>query len=485
MTTRADIAAKAAAVLDSVPAPLHVPEILTAASYQLDTPANREWLAKTSGIAYTICYVVPQMIFKNPLKFLDEAGEEHPEISKAWQAQGAGNLWASVMSADTIHGWALPTQTKVNPLFNLGQTERWKVLSTPHVVSVDRDAEGNITCYYVDYYINDPAMVAEIPTNGSAIEIVFEVVPGDNDMPSLHVESNAQDNHFGVSVVTKSWSHLIFLEWAAYLTILFDCYLKPLLVMPFPQGTKPDQMDSVAADLSDIPFRQILGAIEGPDGKSPLPQYVQPSADSKFGEHIDAQLRMVATDAGLPVRFLTGDPKGALAAASEDGLDLQNKLETKFQPFAPFIHFWCEMVGIIPEGQRYAIQPDIELRMSDKDKKEIELLDLQKVQHFAQFMKLNEIREYFDASGDVPPLAKEEGGDLVPNQAILGILQQMGEIAALLGAQQQQLAALASAPPKPRGRGKKQQQPAALQENTQSPANVDAAGENPNQNTEE
>jgi hypothetical protein len=384
---------------------LHVPKILQDDLRQQDSASNRDWLVKHSGFAYKICVAVPHMVFKNAPKFLNAKGEEDKSKRAKWDRLNGSQLWQDLAIEDRKHGWAIANEIKLNPMFsyNLGQRARMEVFSTPHVRSVLRNEDGDITQYNVEYVLDNGEVGIE---SGLATPVNFPIAAP----AAFHVESIRQKNHFGISVLTKCWSHIIFAEWVSYLTIYVDCYMKPMLFFPFPPNTPSSVKDEVKTQLEQLPLLKALTGEVATQGNTVFkPEWISAAMETKFQEHLQVELSMIAADAEMPQRFLVGDPKGALAASAEDGLSVQEYLESVFKLYEPFIRFWCTRNGILKEGEGITLKPDIEMRMSELDKKQLELIELQKIYFLKEIATINEMRE----KHDLPPLSKEEGGDTI------------------------------------------------------------------------
>jgi hypothetical protein len=410
--------------LDEIPSPLHVPDILLDATRQKNSPSNRAWLVDHCGIAFKICVAVPHLLFKRPPLFLKpdakgkkvQQAEEEEGASDRWNRAKGNELWSNTVEKDRTHGWCLRKEVRANPMFSYfrGEQSFYELFSSPEVVGLQRDANGDILSYHVRYTVPE----CDVMTEAS------QVLPIDTWLSAADVKHTAsiwRRHRLGVSLLTKCWSHVIFAEWISYLTVLFDCYLKPILAFPFPHGTSDTDKDTVAEETNDLPIRKFLGVEEKPDGSVNMPEYLQPSAETKFQEHLDNELRMVAADAEMPLRFLVGDPEGALSAASEDGLAVQDYLESTFKLYEPDIRLWCEEKGIIPKGWQGEIKPRIELRLSDEDKKKLELMEMQKIEYWAQIATVDEIRKMFGLTA----LPDGETGETVPNMSILKASQAM------------------------------------------------------------
>jgi hypothetical protein len=366
--------------------PLHVPLILQDEKRQKDTPGNRDWLCKHSGFAYKICIAVPNMILKNPPKFLNEKGEEQKDRRAKWEKLDGSHLWKELMKEDLKHGWAIGDETKLNPVisYNLGKQSGYKVYSSPHVLQVARDEDGDITSYDIEFDLED----GEVPTKTTQSHIKFTLSAPE----VLHVESNPQVNHLGISKLSKCWSHIIFAEWVSYLTVYVDCYMKPLLFFPMPPNTPSSTKDALQTQIEQLPLLKALTGEFGPDNQSYKPEWIASAMETKFQEHLQLELAMIAADAELPQRFLVGTQEGATASSVEDAKGVQEALEAIFKLFEPYIRYWCERNGILKAEETIQIKPDVEVRMSEKDQAEIDQMNAQRAVILTKIISINEAR---------------------------------------------------------------------------------------------
>jgi hypothetical protein len=343
------------------------------------------------------------MILKNPPKFLNNKGEEQPLIQQKWERADASHLWKELMKEDRKHGWAIADETKLNSKISyyLGKSAGNLVYSAPQIISVKRDANGDITAYNIDYQLPQ----GETQTETFEATIRF-TLPAEK---AFHVESNPQKNHLGISVLSKCWSHIIFAEWISYLTVYVDCYMKPLLFFPMPPNTPDATKDEVKEQIEQLPLLKALTGEFDAAGQSYKPEWISSAMETKFAEHLDVELRLIATDAEMPQRFLVGDPKGALASAAEDGIAVQEYLESVFKLYEPYIRYWCERQGILKQNEEITIKPQVDLRMSEKDAKELELIQAQRAQLMTTFSTINEVRKPFH----LKDLAPADGGDII------------------------------------------------------------------------
>jgi hypothetical protein len=242
-----------------------------------------------------------------------------------------------------------------------------------------------------------------------------------------HTEDIPQDNHMGIGVLPMTWSDIILTEYAEYQMLLFDSYLSsPMLAFPVASGTDADDKTDLANEMDDIPNRKVLAVEENGMGVATMPQYIQLQAQNTFAEHLDAMHTILAVDAQCPKRFLVGDPKGAVESGFSDSMAVKDWLESIFGDFLKKIKAWCVREGILPAGSDVTIVPDIELAISDKDKKEMELIEMQKIQPLCQIAKLNEIRQKFslpDLTGD-----EAELGNVIPNMALMQAVEKLDAI---------------------------------------------------------
>jgi hypothetical protein len=380
--------------------PLHVPLLLQDPDRQKDTPSNRDWLCKHSGFAYKVCVAVPNMIFKNPPKFLNEKGEEQKDRVAKWKKADASHLWKQLVQEDLKHGWAIADATRLNPRisYNRGQSAGHKVYSSPQVLEIARDADGDIVTYFIEFDLED----GEVPTRTTQSHIKFELAAP----VVFHVESNPQQNHLGISKLSKCWSHIIFAEWIAYLTVYVDCYMKPLLFFPMPPNTPDATKDSIQSQIEALPLLKALTGEFGPEGQSYKPEWIASAMETKFQEHLQVQLAMIASDAELPQRFLVGTQEGATASSVEDAKAVQESLESIFMLYEPYIRYWCEQNKIIAPGEPITIEPDVEVRVSEKDQAEIDQMNAQRAVILTKIITINEARAILK----MPPT---EGGDEV------------------------------------------------------------------------
>lgn len=393
--------------MESIPAPIAIPPILEDSGRHSDSAANREWMSEKSGFAYKICKAIPNMIMKNQLKFMSPDGTELQDIQARWIASDGNRIWNELMIADRTHGWAIAAETKLDPAFsyNLGKLSTFEVFSASTVPEVERKGD-DIIRYFVDYDRNDYSTNSNTKTRNNVGPRSF--VLGYDEV--LHVESIHKKNHLGVSILSKAWHHILFAEWVSYLTVIFDAYLKPILLWPFPSEAKDSEISAVADKLKDAPIVKMLGVRESTSGSITWPQYVQSSADGQsFESHLQIQLNLIAADAEIPARLLVGSQEGALSSSKEDKLAIQDYLESTFRLYEPFIRYWCEQQGILPRNAAVKILPDISLSMTDEDKKKLELLELEKTKYLERFSTINEMRE----RNNLPAIAVEAGGKIL------------------------------------------------------------------------
>ncbi|KKN27837.1 hypothetical protein LCGC14_0860580, partial [marine sediment metagenome] len=97
------------------------------------------------------------------------------------------------------------------------------------------------------------------------------------------------------------------------------------------------ELNSLHHAVRNLNNRRYMILKTGAEGNPPDMKFLGSTSPVDFSTDLETCLKVIAGASGFPVRYLIGDPKGALSAAGEDTIAVWENLKSIFGEYKDFI----------------------------------------------------------------------------------------------------------------------------------------------------
>lgn len=377
---------------------VHTHAIIRNRWFFADDKTHRHFMALHHEFQHANIYKVARVLTDEPPRFIraehadDPMPEEDEAIAQFWNDNRLTDMLYQFIVQDRIHGWALyyPFNRKLLPPYYTGPP--WQVYSALEVVE-NKDKRNKLAANHPTAWKRhiDGLEEADI----SITQCVFW-----NSAQTIDWE--------GIPEGLQIWDDLVDYTFIKESLKGFDQRLgNGFLVMPIDQAATPTEETNIKNAIRNV--RTEMGITVRQNKDNPLkPEWLTPQPGSDFVEHLSKYEEMFAAGMGFPLRWLKGDPHGAVESGQTDSFQVQVHLRQIFKRYIPFIKAVLKFHKIITTESEIDVLPGLGLEHSEMEKAQLDELRTSTIAQ-KDWLTDNEKR----ALDGMPPA---EGGDELPAQ---------------------------------------------------------------------
>ena len=302
----------------------YIPSILKMAAVDYSKPEHRLKRIDEDPIAGNIVLKTAELITSRPPIFLDKNDNELDKTRDTWEDNQYNILLKEVIESTRTHGY-IALESLKEP-----QNDRtWIVHDSSDIQAIK----------YRDLKIESYRILARLE-GGRETSIVHapvqrELLPG----KVIHYYVGRYTRSLqGLAIIKRCWHALvrfteIFESMAMYDSRIGNGIL--LIIVDPEQYTQ--ELDSLHKAVRNLNNRRYMILKTGAEGNPPDMKFLGSTSPVDFSTDLESCLKIVAGASGFPVRYLIGDPKGALSAAGEDTIAVWENLKSIFGEYKDFI----------------------------------------------------------------------------------------------------------------------------------------------------
>jgi len=303
---------------------VYVPSLLKMAAVDYSKPEHRVARLDEDPIAGNLVLKTAELITARPPIFLDENDNELEETRNTWEDNQYNELLKEAIESTRTHGYIALEPLK-KPINDRG----WII----------HDSSDIQTIRYRDLKI-ELYRILPIIEGGTETSIIDSPVQRDL-LPKevIHYYVGRYDRSLqGLGIIKRCWHALvrfteIFESMAMYDSRIGNGILL-IIVDPEQYTSELNSLHNAVRNLND---RRYMILKTGAEGNPPDMKFLGSTSPVDFSTDLETCLKVIAGASGFPVRYLIGDPKGALSAAGEDTIAVWENLKSIFGEYKDFI----------------------------------------------------------------------------------------------------------------------------------------------------
>lgn len=303
---------------------VYVPSLLKMAAVDYSLPEHRMARLDEDPIAGNLVLKTAELITARPPIFLDKNDNELDETRNTWEDNQYNNLLKEVIESTRTHGY-IALEVLKKPI----NDRTWIVHDSSDIKTIKyRDLE--IELYRI------------LPRIEGGTETSIIDAPKQRDLlpeAVIHYYVGRYDRSLqGLGIIKRCWHALvrfteIFESMAMYDSRIGNGIL--LIIVDPEQYTQ--ELNSLHSAVRNLNNRRYMILKTGAEGNPPDMKFLGSTAPIDFSTDLETCLKIIAGASGFPVRYLIGDPKGALSAAGEDTIAVWENLKSIFGEYKDFI----------------------------------------------------------------------------------------------------------------------------------------------------
>jgi len=303
---------------------VYVPSLLKMGAVNYSLPEHRMARLDEDPIAGNLVLKTAELITARPPIFLDENDNELDETRNTWEDKQYNNLLKEVIESTRTHGYIA-----LEPLKKPINDRAWIVHDSSDIKTI-KYKELEIESYKILPRVEGGIETSIVDTPKERILEPKEVI---------HYYVGRYDRSLqGLGIIKRCWHALvrfteIFESMAMYDSRIGNGIL--LIIVDPEQYTK--ELTSLHSAVKNLNNRRYMILKTGVEGNPPDMKFLGSTSPVDFSTDLETCLKVIAGASGFPVRYLIGDPKGALSAAGEDTIAVWENLKSIFGEYKDFI----------------------------------------------------------------------------------------------------------------------------------------------------
>ena len=303
---------------------VYTPSLLKMGAVNYSNWEHREARIDEDPIAGNLVLKTAELITARPPIFLDKNDNELDKTRDTWEDERYNVLLKEVIESTRTHGYIA-----LEPLKKPINDRAWIVHDSSDIKTI-KYRELEIESYKI------------LPRINGGIETSIVDTPKERDLlpeDVIHYYVGRYDRSLqGLAIIRRCWHSLvrfteIFESMAMYDSRIGNGIL--LIVVDPEQYTS--ELDSLHKAVRNLNNRRYMILKTGADQNPPDMKFLGSTSPIDFSTDLETCLKVVAGASGFPVRYLIGDPKGALSAAGEDTIAVWENLKSIFGEYKDFI----------------------------------------------------------------------------------------------------------------------------------------------------
>ena len=302
----------------------YIPSLLKMAAVDYSNPKHRTARIDEDPIAGNLVLKTAELITARPPIFLDKNDNELDKTRDDWEDNQYNNLLKETIESTRTHGY-IALESLKEP-----QNDRTWII---------HDSSDIQTIKYKDLKI-ESYKILPILEGGAETSIIQAAVQRDLSPDKvIHYYVGRYDRSLqGLAIIKRCWHALvrfteIFESMAMYDSRIGNGVL--LIIVDPEQYTQ--ELNSLHTAVRNLNDRRYMILKTGAEGNPPDMKFLGSTSPVDFSTDLETCLKVIAGASGFPVRYLIGDPKGALSAAGEDTIAVWENLKSIFGEYKDFI----------------------------------------------------------------------------------------------------------------------------------------------------
>lgn len=286
---------------------------------------HREEMVEENAVAKNLVVKTANLITQHPPKFYDKKDRELKKIREAWEKKGYNDLLNDVIQATRTHGYCVTEW--LNKEFD---GRNFMVHDSKDVDAIFYDSEMGIEKYQILETIRGLPETAGI-TAGYQRYLYSEDV--------IHYYVGKFDRSLqGLSVLKPIWQDLVKFGEIKNSMSDYDARIgNGILTVAIPENSWVAYKNKIEQQLSEATNRGFVVLPKTAETSADMNYLGATGTKTDFTKHLTFLLKIISSSSGFPVRYLIGNPEGALQAAKEDTRLIYNNLKSIFKEYVPYI----------------------------------------------------------------------------------------------------------------------------------------------------
>jgi len=302
----------------------YIPSLLKMAAVDYSNPEHRVMRLDEDPIAGNLVLKTAELITARTPIFLDENDNELDETENTWEDNQYNILLKEAIESTRTHGYIALEPLKT-PIDDRG----WIIHDSSDIQKIKyKDLK-------IESYTILPILEGGIETSIVHAPVTRELSPED----VIHYYVGRYNRSLqGLGIIRRCWHALvrfteIFESMAMYDSRIGNGIL--LIIVDPEQYTQ--ELNSLHTAVRNLNNRRYMILKTSAEGNPPDMKFLGSTAPIDFSTDLETCLKIIAGASGFPVRYLIGDPKGALSAAGEDTIAVWENLKSIFGEYKDFI----------------------------------------------------------------------------------------------------------------------------------------------------
>ncbi|BDI54852.1 MAG: portal protein [Lokiarchaeia virus VerdaV1] len=303
---------------------VYMPSLLKMAAVDYKKPEHRVARLDEDPIAGNLVLKTAELITSRTPIFLDKSNNELDKTMETWEDNLYNRLFKEAIESTRTHGY-IACEVNKKPVGD----RTWIIHDSLDIQKIK----------YSDLKIESYTILPKL--EGGAETSIIDAPKARILKPDkvIHYYVGKYDRSLqGLAIMKRCWHALvrfteIFESMAMYDSRIGNGIL--LIIVDPEQYTQ--ELNSLHNAVRNLNNRRYIILKTGVDQKPPDAKFLGSNSPVDFSTDLETCLKVIAGASGFPVRYLIGDPKGALSAAGEDTIAVWENLKSIFGEYKDFI----------------------------------------------------------------------------------------------------------------------------------------------------
>jgi len=302
----------------------YIPSLLKMGAVDYSKPEHRVARLDEDPIAGNLVLKTAELITARPPIFLDENDNELDETRNTWEDNQYNKLLKEGIESTRTHGYIV-----LEPLKKPIDDRAWIIHDSSDIQKI-RYKDLKIESYTIL-----PKLEGGIETSIVSAPVTRELSPEE----IIHYYVGRYDRSLqGLGIIRRCWHALVRFTEIFESMAMYDSRIGNgiLLIIVDPEQYTAE-LNSLHTAVRNLNNRRYMILKTSAEGNPPDMKFLGSTAPIDFSTDLETCLKIIAGASGFPVRYLIGDPKGALSAAGEDTIAVWENLKSIFGEYKDFI----------------------------------------------------------------------------------------------------------------------------------------------------
>ena len=303
---------------------IYVPSLLKMGAVNYSNWEHRVARVDEDPIAGNLVLKTAELITARPPLFFDKDDNELDETRDTWEDNLYNNLFKEAIISTRTHGY-IACEALKNPV-----NERTWIIHDSSDIKTIRYTELQIESYKIK-----PQIEGGLETSIVGVPVERILKPSE----VIHYYVGKYDRSLqGLAIMKRCWHPLVRFTEIFESMAMYDSRIgNGLLLIIVDSDQYTQEMDSLHNAVRNLNNRRYMILKTGAEGQNPDMRFLGSTSQCDFSGDLETCLKVIGGASGFPVRYLIGDPKGALSAAGEDTIAVWENLKSIFGEYKDFI----------------------------------------------------------------------------------------------------------------------------------------------------